>query len=595
MGVILGYAPPMPIVLFANPNSPDPSEREGPRTVSIFDALRSHSVEESLDGPVRECTTSFDAAHTNVVEILLDSATGLATAKTYADDTVVSYSHTADGRPLRTMWARGEWRESEYDAARREVARSYSDPSLNCAFERDVFGAIIAASNAVAGIAILRDNPGMATIFKAFAYALDNLLRPTGRNADTFDYDARSQLTSATLRSAATNTFSYAYDNIGNRSSAMEAGIATSYTANELNQYSAIAELLPAYDADGNLLTNGVWSYEWDAENRLSAVYQNGSCVVSNAYDAFSRRVLKVTPAETHTFLSDGWNVVREVVRSSATGAVTETLDYYWGRDLSGSLQGAGGVGGLLAYTRNGALRIPVYDHIGNVVAVVDGSGAVLASYEYDPFGNIVAQSGAEADEVPFRFSTKYFDSETGLYYYGYRFYAPELGRWINRDPVEEEGGENLYDFCNNSPLSVFDKLGKDIYLVQGNDTGNAINDTYHQAVCVDEWGVRGVGQKPCGRRCYSFATTWRLRAFPRKFIWLGWFSYTPVGVWMEGKIYDHEFVGTVLRTKKTSRWQDQAWGEYMNHRMGKTDVYSVLHHNCRLFSQLEFADAPGH
>ena len=88
---------------------------------------------------------------------------------------------------------------------------------------------------------------------------------------------------------------------------------------------------------------------------------------------------------------------------------------YYWGRDLSGSLQGACGVGGLLAYTRNGALRIPVYDHIGNVVAVVDGSGATVAAYEYAPFGALLALSGPEADEVPFRFSTKYFDAETGL------------------------------------------------------------------------------------------------------------------------------------------------------------------------------------
>jgi RHS repeat-associated protein len=183
--------------------------------------------------------------------------------------------------------------------------------------------------------------------------------------------------------------------------------------------------------------------------------------VVSNAYDALSRRVLKVTPTETRTFLYDGWNMVREEVRDNATGFVAESRDYYWGRDLSGSLQGAGGVGGLLAYTRNGALRVPVYDLIGNVVAVVDDSGVIVDTYEYDPFGNIFAQSGAEADDVPFRFSTKCFDSETGLYYYGYRFYSPELGRWINRDPVEEEGGDNLYAMCRNHPLMTFDTDGR--------------------------------------------------------------------------------------------------------------------------------------
>ena len=89
---------------------------------------------------------------------------------------------------------------------------------------------------------------------------------------------------------------------------------------------------------------------------------------------------------------------------------------------------------------KDGAHNFPFYDHIGNVVAVINESGAIVAAYEYDPFGNIVAQSGAEADEVPFRFSTKYWDAEAGLYYYGYRFYSPELGRWINRDPIEEEG-----------------------------------------------------------------------------------------------------------------------------------------------------------
>ena len=113
-----------------------------------------------------------------------------------------------------------------------------------------------------------------------------------------------------------------------------------------------------------------------------------------------------------------------------------------------------------LATTRNGALRIPVYDHHGNVVAVVDDGGATVAAYEYAPFGALVAKSGPEADAVPFRFSTKYFDPETGLYYYGYRFYSPELGRWINRDPNEEEGGENLYAFCKNHEVFSIDLLG---------------------------------------------------------------------------------------------------------------------------------------
>ncbi len=115
-------------------------------------------------------------------------------------------------------WARGAWREREYDSARREVGLHYSDPSLDCAFARDVFGALVGASNAVAQAAILRDNPGMAT---------------------------------------------------------------------------------------------------------------NETTATESAYDTFSRRVRKVTPTSTHTFLYDGWNVVREEVRDVATGAITDVYDYY--------------------------------------------------------------------------------------------------------------------------------------------------------------------------------------------------------------------------------------------------------------------------
>jgi len=60
----------------------------------------------------------------------------------------------------------------------------------------------------------------------------------------------------------------------------------------------------------------------------------------------------------------------------------------------------------------------------------------------------------------PFRFSTKYYDAEIGLYYYGYRYYSPSMGRWLNRDPIEEQGGLNLYGFVGNNPVDRWDFLG---------------------------------------------------------------------------------------------------------------------------------------
>jgi RHS repeat-associated protein len=242
------------------------------------------------------------------------------------------------------------------------------------------------------------------------------------------------------------------------------------YEANALNQYTNIANIAgstrPVYDLDGNMLSNGVWTYTWDAANQLTAACSNSLCVVSNAYDHVGRRVLKVTPTATHTYVYDGWNLIQETIQNQQA---TTTNHYVWGKDLSGTLQGAGGVGGLLAVSLNGAWYFPFYDNNGNVIAYVDESGSVVAEYVYDAFGGTIAQSGAMADALAHRFSTKYYDAETGLYCYGYRFYDPAMHRWLNRDPIDEEGGYNLYAFCGNDGVNRLDKLGlSDLTIILG-------------------------------------------------------------------------------------------------------------------------------
>ena len=138
----------------------------------------------------------------------------------------------------------------------------------------------------------------------------------------------------------------------------------------------------------------------------------------------------------------------------------SSTNTYVWGNDLSGTLQGAGGVGGLLAVSIDGAYYLPCYDNNGNITAYVNEQGVVVAQYTYDAFGATITQSGSHASHFPHRFSTKYHDPETGLYYYGRRFYDTVWGRWLNRDPVAERGGANLYGFCRNNPVKYFDTLG---------------------------------------------------------------------------------------------------------------------------------------
>jgi len=84
-------------------------------------------------------------------------------------------------------------------------------------------------------------------------------------------------------------------------------------------------------------------------------------------------------------------------------------------------------------------IHFPMFDANGNVTEYVATNGTVVARYAYDAFGDTVAQSGDMADAFTHRFSTQPFDAETGSYYYGYRHYGPEWGRWFSRDPIEED------------------------------------------------------------------------------------------------------------------------------------------------------------
>ena len=188
----------------------------------------------------------------------------------------------------------------------------------------------------------------------------------------------------------------------------------------------------------------------------------------ANRYDHLDRRVQKITPEATHIYFYDGWLLIKEIVAN--TNGTTDVIEYHWGKDLSGTIGGAGGVGGLLYLTISNSnsqlqLYVPWYDAYGNIMGYWDAQGNVVAEYTYDAFGKLIASSGPMAEVFSFRYSTKYFDPETGFYYYGYRFYSPELMRWITRDPIEELGGLNLYGFCRNNAVCMYDKDGRAYFI----------------------------------------------------------------------------------------------------------------------------------
>ena len=282
-------------------------------------------------------------------------------------------------------------------------------------------------------------------------------------NTKMWNYNAKGEVVTA---NSSNNAFdrSYEFDGIGNRkeSSAGVSPVSKSYVANALNQYGSIDANTRTFDADGNLTNDASKRYTWDAENRLTKIESISvdgddntvyTLVATYAYDYQSRRINKTVGATETNFVYNGWNPIAEF------SGTTLDKSYTWGMDLSGSTQGAGGVGGLLSVNDGNDTYYPTFDGNGNVSEYVDATGAVLAHYEYDAFGQVVA-SGSMKDDFTHQFSTKLLDVASGLHYYGYRYYDSSNGRWLGRDPIQEDGGLNIYSMLANDTINLVDQLG---------------------------------------------------------------------------------------------------------------------------------------
>ncbi len=199
----------------------------------------------------------------------------------------------------------------------------------------------------------------------------------------------------------------------------------------------------PTYDANGNMTNNGNGqTYTWDAKNELIKITYSSGATSNFTYDGKSRRT--------------------KIVEKNSSGTVTSTKQYVWigsaiaeERDAGNTVtkrflpQGEQQGGMSYYYTR---------DHLGSVREMTNSSGTIVARYDYDPYGRTTLVSGTNLSD--FQYAGYYAHQPSGLNLTKYRAYDPNTGRWLSRDPIGENGGINLYEYCDDNPISRRDPLG---------------------------------------------------------------------------------------------------------------------------------------
>jgi RHS repeat-associated protein len=247
----------------------------------------------------------------------------------------------------------------------------------------------------------------------------------------------------AISRSEAKGTLTYGLDPVGNRQS-----LASTVTG--INQQSASYNvndqaLANTYDANGNTLGANGKSYAYDSMDRMTS-FNGGS--VTMVYDGDGNRVAKTAGGVTTQYLVDELNptglpqVMDEVVKS---GIAQRT--YLYGLRRISQTQVASGTTSYYGYDAHGDVRY-----------LMDSTGAVTDTYDYDAFGNLVGSTGTTPNV--YRYQGEAFDSETGLYYMRARYYDPTVGRFLNVDPMTDEG-EHPYTYAGADPVTGHDPTGQ--------------------------------------------------------------------------------------------------------------------------------------
>jgi len=376
------------------------------------------------------------------------------TQVTYPSSKTVAYAYDANSNRTKLAYPDSTYITYTYDALSHLTAIKNQAGAAVATYQYDALSrrtGLNYANNT--GASYEYDNINRLTKIKGlspqgtvpdFSYTYDKvgnrLSMATASGTHNYTYDFLYQLKKADYPEgyfAADQTFSYDY--LGNRKSVLDSAT-TDYTSNNLNQYTNVGETSYSYDATGNLTSDGTFTYAYDYENRLISANKTGTSAAYK-YDPFGRRTEKTVGIVTTKYLYDGDQLICEYDNSGNL-----TAKYIYGP----------GIDEPISITKGGQTYYYNSDGLGSVISFTDSSGSTAESYSYDAFGK---PSTTSAIGNRFMFTGREYDAETALYCYRERQYSPELGRFLQTDPLEIDD-ENTYTYCYNDPVNYSDPYG---------------------------------------------------------------------------------------------------------------------------------------
>ncbi len=289
----------------------------------------------------------------------------------------------------------------------------------------------------------------------SFSYSYDNvgnitsIIEPQGLHS--YIYDPLYQIIQATHPNPSYPFESFSYDKVGNR---LSSHISPYYRTNESNQLLEDSRFIYNYDDDGNLVeridkqTGDRHQYTFSSENELIEYrfIPSGTALPSKFvqyfYDGLGRRIEKRI-SEGGSLRTVKYLYERNNVLAVYDSSLSSPLSYVHSEGVDDPL--------ILSYGNQSYYFVK--DHLGSVRKIVNSSGVVLNSYENDSFGNPIERK--ESLPNHFLFTGREFDSESGLYYYRFRYYDQNTGRFLSEDLIGFLGGVNFCRYVANNPVRL--------------------------------------------------------------------------------------------------------------------------------------------